>query len=156
MLRRGFAALLAFSFSGLTAHADQICAWLVESNQPGNVRKLDLWLQSDANVDFVYKVTGRGIVTIAGDANSPLDSTYHLDPNQPRQAWSYASTFYPPGKIEITVEIDKLQRDVYSTAPTLALAAFAFKREVPASEKSPPDTLARQQCLEIVTGGLPL
>ena len=37
------------------AHAARICAWIVESNQVDDVRQLDLWLQSDADINIVFQ-----------------------------------------------------------------------------------------------------
>jgi hypothetical protein len=156
MSRSVIAAFIALLSGAVSAQATQVCAWVTESNQPGHMRTLDLWLQSDADIDFVYEVSGRGIATIGGDANAPKGSTYHLDPDQPRRAWTFTSSLYPPAKIEVLLNIKKMPTDVYSAAPTPLLAKFAFKREVPADETAPPDILAQKQCMEIVTGGLPL
>jgi hypothetical protein len=156
MLRRLLAATILTIAGCAPAGATQICAWMTETNEFGHERQLDLWLSGDTPIDFIYMVTGRGVATVSGDAFSPLTSTFHLDPGQPRKAWSFSTALYPPAKIDITLEIHKMPSDIYSNAPTPLLAKIPFKREIPASETNPPDTLAQKQCMEIVTGGLPL
>ena len=128
------------------AEAAQICVWLVESNQPDDVRQLDLWLQSDADIDFFIKVDGDGILDGSGKSNSPETATYSLTAGQADKAWSFGSTLAPPGAIDETVELHKTPTDVFSDAPTPLLARFAFQRKIPADEKTPPTTLAKKQC----------
>jgi hypothetical protein len=145
--RTMLAVLAAVVFSALIdgrAEAAQICAWLVESNQPDDVRQLDLWLQSDADIGFLIKVDGDGIVDGSGKSNSPETATYSLTAGQADKAWSYGSTLQPPGAIDETVELHKTPAD--SDAPTPLLAKFAFQRKIPADEKTPPTTLAKKQC----------
>ena len=60
MLSKGigaFAFLAAFTAS---AQAATVCAWMIEANQPDQVREVDIWLQSDQDVSFLYKVGGKG------------------------------------------------------------------------------------------------
>jgi hypothetical protein len=140
------AAVVVSALVGGRADAAQICAWLVESNQPDDVRQLDLWLQSDANVDFLIKVDGEGIVDGSGKSNSPESATYSLMAGQADKAWGFGSTLAPPGAIDETVELHKTPADVFSDAPTPLLAKFAFRRKIPADEKTPPKTLAKKQC----------
>ena len=128
------------------AEAAQICAWLVESNEPDDVRQLDLWLQSDANINFLIKVDGDGILDGSGKSNSPESATYSLTAGQADKAWSFGSTLQPPGAIDETVELHKMPADIFSDSPTPLLAKFAFQRKIPADEKMPPDTLAKKQC----------
>jgi hypothetical protein len=128
------------------AEAAQICAWLVESNQPDDVRQLDLWLQSDADIDFLIKLDGDGIVDGSGKSNSPETATYSLTAGQADKAWSFSSTLAPPGAIDETVELHMTPTDVFSDAPTPLLAKFAFQRKIPADEKTPPTALAKNQC----------
>jgi hypothetical protein len=143
------AVLAAVVFSAVIdgrAEAAQIRAWLVESNQPDDVRQLDLWLQSDANIDFLIRIDGDGIVDGSGKSNSPETATYSLTAGQADKAWSYGSTLAPPGAIDETVELHKTPTDVFSDAPTPLLAKFAFQRKIPADEKTPPTALAKKQC----------
>jgi hypothetical protein len=128
------------------AEAAQVCAWLVESNQPDDVRQLDLWLQSDANIDFLIKVDGDGILDGSGKSNSPESATYSLTAGQADKAWGFGSTLAPPGAIDEIVELHKTPADIFSDAPTPLLARFVFQRKFPADEKTPPDTLAKKQC----------
>src|SRR5262245_8147772 len=78
-------ALLSSAVDGL-AKAAQVCAWLAESNQPDGVRHLDLWLQSDADIDFLIKVDGDGILDSSGKSNSPESATYSLTAGQAEDA----------------------------------------------------------------------
>ena len=152
MLPRILTALIALLLCPAAGRAAEICAWLVEANQPENVRSFDIWLQSDADMVFLYNVYGKGIITSSGEANAPANGTYNLRAGNAQQVWNYSPTFYPPGKIDITVEIHKVPSDYYSSGPTPLLASFTFARNIPASEKSPPPILATKQCMEIMTG----
>jgi hypothetical protein len=140
------AALIAFS---VPAHAERICAWLVESNAPGNTRNLELWLQSAQNFEFGYDLAGRGLVSSAGDANRPAASSLSLSAGQEMKIWSFGEIFYPPGKIDVTVEIHRLPIAGAVHTVTPVLTKFVFRREIPPDEKDPPATLATRQCQEI-------
>jgi hypothetical protein len=156
MPRTAFAALAILLACPSCVHAAEVCSWLVEGEQPGHVRSLELWLQADSPVNFMFDVGGRGIVSATEDNNSPLRAAYALSPGDTRKVWSYSNTFYPPGKIDITLELRKTPVDIYSSGPTPLLAKFAFRRDVPAPETTPPNALATKQCMELNTGGLPL
>jgi len=155
MLRRFAAALAGLMIVSAPANAAQMCAWLVETSQPGHVHSLDLWLQSDSAISFVYILGGRGIVQATGESNSLDRGTYSLVPNTPRKIWTYATTFYAPGKIDVTLDIHKTRNDLYTTAEEPLLANFVFKRDVPDGEQKPSADLAQKQCMEIMNGGLP-
>ncbi|MGD0192387.1 MAG: hypothetical protein ABSD74_16745 [Rhizomicrobium sp.] len=156
MPRNGLAVLAIVLAWPSSVHAAEVCSWLVEGVQPGHVHSLELWFQADSPVNFMYDVEGRGLVSAAEDANSPLTAAYALSPGDVRKVWSFSSTFYPPGKIDITVELHKTPMDINSNGPTPLLAKFVFQRNVPAAETTPPSTLATKQCMELMTGGLPL
>jgi len=141
-------ALLSSAVDGL-ANAAQVCAWLAESNQPDGVRHLDLWLQSNADIDFLIKVDGDGIVDSSGKSNSPESATYSLTADQAENAWSFGSTLTPLGMIDEIVELHEMPADVTSDAPTALLAMFAFQRQIPEYETTPPDTLAKKQCVSL-------
>ncbi len=149
MSQKILVALVALFALVLPAHASQICAWLVEANEPDDVRGLTLWLQSDTDVDFLYKVGGDGIVTQSGKSNSPTSATYSLHAGKAESAWQFGLTLDWPGRIDVTVEIHARPADIFSDAPTPLLAKFAFARAIPASEKKPPATLAKKQCASI-------
>ena len=152
MLRRFLAAIAALWMFSAPAHAAQICSWLVESDGPGHSRDLDLWLQSDTNLTFVYSIYGKGIVSRVGEANAPANGSYSLRPGAAEKLWHYGATFYPPGKIDLTLEIRKVATDYFSAAPTPVLASFAFARRIPESETTPSSVLSKKQCIEIVDG----
>ena len=149
MLRNISAALALLFTLTAPAHATEICAWLVESNEPENVRVLTLWLQSDADVDFLYKVDGKGIVTHSGESNSPTSATFTLHAGQPETPWHYGSTLDSAARIDIGVEIHATPTDIFSDTPPPLLAKFAFARAVPENEKKAPATLAKKQCATV-------
>jgi hypothetical protein len=113
------------------------------------MRQLDLWLQSDADIDFMIGVDGDGIVDGSGKSNSPESATYSLTAGQADKAWSFGSSLEPPGAIDEMVELHKVPTDVFSSAPTPLLAKFAFQRKVPEDETTPPATLAKKQCVTL-------
>ncbi|MGD0192382.1 MAG: hypothetical protein ABSD74_16720 [Rhizomicrobium sp.] len=153
MNRYFLAVFLASVASAAPAGAAQICGWLVESNEPEDVRGLTLWLQSDADVDFLYAIGGKGIVNGMGYANSPAKASYTLHAGHAEAPWHGGGTLDAPAKIDITVELHQTPADIFSDAPTPLLAKFAFARNVPASEKKPPATLAKKQCAIVAVPG---
>jgi hypothetical protein len=108
------------------AHAARICAWIVESNQVDDVRQLDLWLQSDADINFLIKVDGDGIVDGSGKSNSPESATYNLTASKAEKVWGFGSTLAPPGMIDETVELHRMPADIFSDAPMPLMARFVF------------------------------
>ena len=146
------AILIGIIFSVIVvgqAHAARICAWIVESNQADDVRKLDLWLQSDADINFLIKVDGDGIVDGSGKSNSPESATYNLTASKAEKVWSFGSTLAPPGLIDETVELHRMPADIFSDAPTPLLAKFAFQRKIPANETAPSVKLSTKQCATV-------
>jgi len=149
MLRKFLAALAVTPALAAPAHATQICAWLAESNEPENVRVVTLWLQSDAEVSFLYKVGGKGIITHSGESNAPASATFNLHADHPETPWHYGATLDSAARIDISVEIRAQPTDIFSDTPSPLLASFAFARAVPENEKTPPATLAKKQCATI-------
>lgn len=148
MFRRIFCALAFALAAAAPAHGAQLCAWLVETPQPDHVRALDMWLQSDSRMDFQYAIDGKGLVSAAGESNAPAHGSYSLRPQAPVKVWHFASTFYPPGRIDLDLEIRKVPTD-YFGGPTTVLATFAFARRIPSAETAPSPDLAKKQCAEI-------
>jgi hypothetical protein len=144
-----FAALSMLCALTLPAHATQICAWIVESDEPGQVRLLTLWLQSDTDVGFLYKIGGEGIVTHSAESNSPTSATLTLREGEPQTPWHYGAVLNSVARIDITLEIDATPTDIFSDTPPPLLAKFAFARAIPGNEKRPPPTLAQKQCATI-------
>ena len=132
-----------------TADAANVCAWMVETEEPDDVRALVIWLQSDTDIDVFYQIGGRGIVTPGSTGNAPNDGTFTLSAGKARSPWKYGQTLEPPGKIDVTIELRKMPADIFSDAPKPLFAAFAFNRDVPKPEKKPPATLARKQCATV-------
>ena len=146
MLLRLLSVLALVCSTSVQAEAAQVCAWLLETNQPDDVRMLNLWLQSDSDVDFLYQIGGDGIVTGSGRANSPSSATFSLIAGKAERAWGFGATFDAPGKIDVTVDLHKIPADIFSDAPTPLLARFSFQRDIPTSETKPADLLAKKQC----------
>lgn len=146
MLARIAATLVLLLALGGQAHATEVCAWLKETLKRDHVYMLELWLQADGETDFLYQITGAGIVTEGSKSHSPGSGTYVLHPRKAEKPWSFGATLNPPGTIDIGVELHQTPADVFDDTPTPILAQFSFHREVPASEKKPPATLAKKQC----------
>lgn len=152
MLGRIFAAFavlvsLAISFSA-PAKAAKLCGWMVES-QEDDERKLKIFLSSDAEVDFLYKIGGKGIVVPGNTGNSPDSGTFTLHPGQTDSPWSYGQTMDPPGQIDVDIEIHQTPADIFSKKPTPLLANFVFHRNVPAGEKNPSAIFMKKQCATV-------
>lgn len=149
MLLRTVAATLFLMGISASAQAAKVCAWIVETNEADDERKLTMWLQSDAEIDFFYQIGGDGIVTRSGKGNAPNDGTFSLMPGKANSPWSYGSTLDSAGRIDVTIELHKMPADIFSKAPTPLLAKFSFQRAIPENEKKPPATLAKKQCAVI-------
>jgi hypothetical protein len=153
MLVRAFAAFavlvsLTVSFSA-PAKAAKLCGWMVESEEPDDMRKLKIFLSSDADVDLFYKIGGKGIVVPGNTGNAPNDGSFTLHAGQTDSPWSYGQTLEPPGQIDVNIEIHQMPADIFSHAPTPLWANFVFRRNVPANEKNPPAILAKKQCATV-------
>jgi hypothetical protein len=144
----------AISFLGLftaSAQATTVCAWMVESNQPEQVRDVDIWLQADHDISFLYQVGGKGIITDTGHMSSPGSGTYSLKAGKAERPWGFGATLDSAGKIDVSMDLHKMPAQVTSSAPTPVLGHFVFQRDVPATETKPPATLAKKQCSIITT-----
>jgi hypothetical protein len=127
----------------------QICAWIVETNHADNLHQLDLWLQSDHELEFQYIIGGEGIVNGSGKSHSPSSGSYVLNAGKAEKPWGFGSTVNAPAKIDITVEVRQKPVDIFSKVETPLLAKFLFRRDVPESEKSAPPIFAKKQCAPI-------
>jgi len=141
---------LAF-FASLTAQAQtiQICGWLIETNKPDNAHDFDVWLESDTEIEFLYKIGGAGVVTDGMKAHSPGSGTYVLHAKKPEKVWGFGSTLYPPERSTSASLCTRNLRAFFSEAPTPVLAKFVFQRDVPESEEKAPATLAKKQCVAV-------
>ncbi len=153
MLHRTVVAALPAAFA-LTApvRAAEICACIVESNPSGDVRNLDLWLKSDLNIDLLYQVGGRDIVSAVAESNASANGSYALHAGAAASKWSHSAPFGRPGQIDIAVTILAVPTDVYAGVPPTPLASFAFDRDMASAERILPPTLARTQCMETLNG----
>jgi len=146
MLTRIAAALALLLVFGEPAAATEVCAWLKETVKRDHFYMLELWLQADGETDFLYQITGAGIVTEGSKSHSPGSGTYVLHPRKAEKPWEFGTTLNPPATIDIGIELHQTPADIFDDTPTPILAQFMFHREVPATEKKPPATLARKQC----------
>lgn len=120
-----------------------------EYEQPG-LLDLKLWLQADGDADFYYKMAGEGLVQDkGGSAHSPNSGTYVLSRGEASSPWGLGMTFYPPGRIDVIIEIHEWPEDIFSDEDTPLLASFKFARRIPEGETQPPTTLAARQCKDV-------
>jgi len=127
----------------------QICAWIVETNKPDDVHQLDLWLQSDRDLDFYYVIGGEGIVSDSSKSHSPSSGTFVLHAGKADKPWAFGANVNAPAKIDISVEVRETPTDIFSKAETPLIAKFVFRRDVPESEKSSPPVFAKKQCAAV-------
>ena len=150
MRNRFLLALAAAFLAAPSAHAANVCAWIVESNDSEGTRLFDLWLQSDKDIQgFDLVTSGKGVVTASGASMSPSSATYALDAGKADKAWGMGSSVDGPGKIDIIVELRKSSMDDVPEDKLPLLARYAFERPIPANEKKPPTTLAKHQCMKV-------
>ena len=90
-VRFAVALLLCLALCG-QAEARQVCAWLIETAKPGGSHDLDVWMQSDTRIDFLYQIGGRGITGEGFRAHSPGSGTFALDPGRPTKVWGFGAT----------------------------------------------------------------
>jgi hypothetical protein len=131
------------------AQAMQLCGWIVETNEENDVHKLTLYLSSDKEIEFLYKIGGRGIVDGMGHTHSPAKGTFLLHDGQTDSPWSFGATLTAPGKIDVIVEIHEKPESIFDEKPTPILATFKFQRAVPESETKAPPVFAKKQCVTL-------
>ena len=147
-----FAAAFLLCLPLATQAQTQVCGWMIEKVENENTYTWDIWLQSDATLDFFYKIGGAGVVSEAVKAHSPGSGTFTLHPGKAEKPWGFGSTIYPPAKLDFTIELHETPADIFSDKPTPLLAEFAFRRDIPESETKPPPTLAKKQCATVKKG----
>ncbi len=144
------AAVLGFLVAFMaSAQAAQVCAWMAESEEADNQRILTIWLQSDTDLHFLYKVGGKGIMSGTDRMHPPGSGTYILKAGKADKPWTFGATLYPPGMIDVTMELHAMPAMVTSGEVTPILAQFAFHRDVPESEGKPPATFMKKQCATV-------
>jgi hypothetical protein len=132
------------------AQAAQLCGWMLEKTNDEKYHELEIWLQSDQDIDFFYKIGGEGLVEDSGGkGNSPNSGTFVLHPGVAERPWGFGMTVYPPGRIDVTLEVHEWPKDIFSDEETPLLATFTFQRPIPAEEVEPPADLAKHQCLTV-------
>jgi hypothetical protein len=154
MMRVGFAlafvAACGVAVAG-PAEAAKLCGWMIESEAPNDVRNLKIYLSSDAEVDFLWKIGGKGISYPGNTGSSNSSGSFTLHAGQTDSPWSYGQTLEPPGLIDVNIEIHQMPADIFSDKPTPLLANFVFRRNVPENEKKPSAIFAKKQCVTVPT-----
>jgi len=143
------AAALLLVLAGMPARATQICGWIVEKIEANEVHQLDLWLQADGDLEFLYKIGGEGILSEGSRMHSPGRGTFLLHPGKADRPWGFGATLSPPGTIDIIADIRAKPADIFDETPTPLLASFTFHRAVPAGEKRAPPVFAKKQCATV-------
>jgi hypothetical protein len=142
-------AAMALGLGG-GVQAAQLCGWMLETRNDENFHHLEIWLEADQDMDFFYKIGGEGLVEDSGGkGNSPNSGAFVLHRGKAEQIWGFGMTLYPPGRIDVTAEIHVTPQDIFSDEETPLIAAFAFQRPVPADETTPPQDLAKRQCVTV-------
>jgi hypothetical protein len=137
--------VLVFALAG-AAQAKQVCGWLVEKNNSDNLRQVDLWLQADSEIEFLYQIGGKGLADESGHSHSPGSGTYVLHRGKGERVWGFGATLNPPGTIDIIADLHEKPADIFDDKPTPILASFTFHRDVAENEKTVPRILAKKQC----------
>ena len=149
-MRCGLAVALAAAFLPATAQAAEICAWMTETLGEENYREVELWMQADAEVSFLYSMKGEGMRETGEEdgnrAHSPGSGTFVLHRGEPKKPWGFGMTLYPPAEIDIVAEMREWPKDIFADEEPPLLTAFTFRRAIPEGEEKPPPTLAAKQC----------
>jgi hypothetical protein len=131
------------------AEAAQVCGWLVESVDADEVNRWDLWLQSDADMDFKYEMKGEGVTTESSRIYSPGSGSFFLTAGKADHAWGFGTNLEPGANIDIVAELHQTPEDIFDDNETPLLAAFTFQRTVPEGETEPPKTFMEKQCVTL-------
>ena len=145
----GLAFAAALALPAAPARAAQLCGWLVETVDAEQTHDFALWLESDADLEFFYKMSGKGIVTPSMKAYSPGKGTFTLHPKRPDKPWSFGTTIGDEGDVDIVAEIHVMPKSIFDETETPLLAKFVFQRHVPEDEKTPPGEFAKHQCVTV-------
>ena len=141
------AAALALA-AGSEARAAQLCGWLTETREADDVHNFSLWLQSDSDVAFFYKMSGRGVVTNSGSSYGPGSGSYSLRPGRAESPWTYGTNI-DEGDIDIVAEIHETPKSVFDETESPLLVKWIFCRHVAEGEKKVPTDFAKHQCITI-------
>jgi hypothetical protein len=142
------AAILSLALAH-QARATQVCGWMIEKIEADDLHQVDIFLQADGDLEFLYKIGGRGLTSEGSRMHSPGSGTYVLHPGQAERVWGFGATLSPPGKIDISIALHEKPASVFDEKPTPVLAQFVFNRVVPDGEKRPPATFAKKQCATV-------
>src|SRR5690349_11969568 len=113
-----FAAALLFCLPLAAPAQTQVCGWLIETLKSESTYDFDIWLQSDAPLDFLYKIGGAGVVSESLKAHSPGSGTFNLEAGKATKVWGFGSTIDPPAKLDFTIELHQTPADIFSEKPT--------------------------------------
>ncbi len=146
-LAAALALTAAVAVSG-PARAAQLCGWLTEKVSADDVHDFALWLQSDSDIAFFYKMSGKGVVTPSGSSYGPGSGTFSLRPGRPQNPWGYGTNI-SQGDIDIVAEIHETPKSVFDDTESPLLVTWVFQRHVSANEKKPPTDFAKHQCITV-------
>jgi hypothetical protein len=142
------AAILSLALAH-QARATQVCGWMIEKIEADDLHQVDIFLQTDGEMEFLYKIGGRGMLSEGSRMHSPGSGTYVLHRGRAERVWGFGSTLSPPGKIDISIALHQKPKDIFDERPTPILAEFKFQRNVPDGEKRAPATFAKKQCATV-------
>ena len=141
-------ALAAGLFVGSQARAAQLCGWLTETRKADEVHDFSLWLLSDSDVAFFYKMSGKGIVTGSGSSYGPRGGTHSRRPGRPESPWAYGTNI-SEDDVDIVLEIRETPKWVFDGTESPRLVTWVFRRPIPEGEKKLPTDFANHQCIAI-------
>ncbi|WP_293678673.1 hypothetical protein [uncultured Phenylobacterium sp.] len=143
---RAALAALAIMAAPIPASAAQVCAWIVETVEEDDLRRLALWLEAGSDVELYYMMKGEGLKSEGSRSHSPSSATYSLRAGDPARIWGFGATLTPPGEIDVIAELHASPKDIFAEEEPPLVMSFAFRREIPEGETTPPETLAARQC----------
>lgn len=145
-----FAAAFLIAALPVQAHAAKLCGWFVETVDAEQTHTVQLWLQSDEHVWFLYRVAGKHFYS--GDSgaedDSPGGTTFSTDPGPAKSAWSQGQTLGPGDHIDFVIEIRAWPKDLTDdTVRSPLLGQFVYRRTVTESAEKPSVT-SPHECFE--------
>jgi hypothetical protein len=134
------AAVLLFAALPAQSHAAKLCGWFVETVDADKDHNVELWLQSDEHVWFLYRIAGKGFYGAHSsvEVSSADGTTFSVDPGPPKSAWSAGTTLGPGDHIDVVVEIHAFPHDLTDdTEKPPLLGQFVYRRTVAANAEKP-------------------
>lgn len=144
------AAALVAALLPAQAHAAKLCGWFVETVDAEQTHNVQLWLQSNEHVWFLYRIAGKGFYSgnSGVEDTSPGGTTFSVDPGPPKSGWSAGQTLGPGDHIDFVVEIRAWPRDLTDdTVRSPLLGQFVYRRTVSETAEKPSAT-SPHECFE--------